>query len=402
MIKYITAGESHGKGLTIIVEGFPTGFPLSEDYIQEDLARRQRGYGRGGRQLIEKDRAEILSGVRHGLTMGSPIAMFIPNKDYVNWGKVMSTDPVEDPGNTVTRLRAGHADMPGTIKYGISDVRNILERSSARETAARVAAGAVAKRFLQEFGIEVHSHVINIGGVLSKYQHPVDWEKANASEVHCIDPIAEAEMIKVIDQAKEDGDTIGGAVEVVATGIPIGLGSHVHYERKLDARLALALMSIQACKAVSIGEGWEAADLPGSQYHDTLEPITEEGKAPDGPYPTASGPWHRATNRTGGIEGGMSTGMPLVARFAIKPIATLAKPLPSVDLVTGKTVQAHFERSDVCNVPPAGVIGEAAVAFVLADAFLEKFGGDNVEETKRNFNSYQKTIGPRSWAATEG
>ena len=216
-----------------------------------------------------------------------------------------------------------------------------------------------------------------------------------------IDPDAEAEMIKLIDQAKEDGDTVGGAVEVVATGIPIGLGSHVHYERKLDARIALALMSIQACKSVAIGEGWEAADLPGSQYHDTLEPISENGKAPRGPYPTASGPWHRATNRTGGIEGGMSTGMPVIARFTIKPIATLAKPLPSVDLVSGQTVQAHYERSDVCNVPPAGGIGEAAVAFVLADAFLEKFGGDNVDETKRNFNSYQKTIGPRSWVASE-
>ena len=397
MVKYMTAGESHGKGLTIIVEGFPAGIPLSEDIIQEDLARRQRGYGRGGRQLIEKDRAELLAGVRHGLTMGSPISMFVENKDYANWGKVMSTDPVEEPGNTVTRLRAGHADMPGAIKYGQSDVRNILERASARETAARVAAGAVAKRFLLEFGIEVHSHIIAIGGVWAKYEHPVDWERSMASPVQCIDPQAEAEMIKVIDQAKEDGDTVGGIVEVVASGVPIGLGSHVHYERKVDARIALALMSIQACKAVAIGTGWEAADLPGSQYHDILQPIETNGHAPERAYPSASGPWRRATNRTGGIEGGMTTGMPVVARFAIKPIATLAKPLPSVDLVTGKTVQAHYERSDVCNAPPAGVIGEAAVAFVLADAFLEKFGGDHIDETKRNFRAYQRTIGPRSW-----
>ena len=397
MVKYMTAGESHGKGLTIIVEGFPAGFPVSEDGIQEDLARRQRGYGRGGRQLIEKDRAELLSGVRHGLTMGSPISMWLENKDFANWHKVMSTEPVEEPGNTVTRLRAGHADMPGTIKYGQSDVRNILERASARETAARVAAGSVAKHFLREFGIEVHSHIICIGGIWADYDHPVDWARVIESPVQCVDPEAEAEMIKLIDKAKEDGDTVGGMVEVVATGVPIGLGSHVHYERKLDARIALALMSIQACKAVAIGNGWEAAELLGSQYHDILQPIETNGDAQERSYPSASGPWHRDTNRTGGTEGGMSTGMPIVARFAIKPIATLAKPLPSVDLVTGQTVQAHYERSDVCNVPPAGVIGEAAVAFVLADAFLEKFGGDHIEETRRNYRAYQRTIGPRSW-----
>ena len=401
MVKYMTAGESHGMGLTIIVEGFPAGVPLSEDGIQEDLARRQRGYGRGGRQLIEKDRAQLLAGVRHGVTMGSPISMWIENKDFANWHKVMSTVPVEEPGNTVTRLRAGHADMPGTIKYGQSDVRNILERASARETAARVAAGSVAKHFLREFGIEVHSHIISIGGVWANYEHPVDWARVIESPVQCVDPVAEAEMIKVIDKAKEDGDTVGGMIEVVATGVPIGLGAHVHYERKIDARIALALMSIQACKAVAIGNGWEAADLPGSQYHDILQPIETNGNVAERPYASASGPWHRATNRTGGIEGGMTTGMPVVARFAIKPIATLANPLPSVDLVTGKTVQAHYERSDVCNAPPAGVIGEAAVAFVLADAFLEKFGGDHIEETRRNFNAYQRTIGPRSWEVVD-
>ena len=309
----------------------------------------------------------------------------------------MNIEPVEEPGNTVTRLRAGHADMPGTIKYGQSDVRNILERASARETAARVAAGSVAKHFLREFGVEVHS--TSCASAASGPTTTIPSTGRASSSRRCSAPTRRPRprWITLIDKAKEDGDTVGGMVEVVATGVPIGLGSHVHYERKLDARMALALMSIQACKAVAIGNGWESAELLGSQYHDILQPIEGNGHAAERPYPSASGPWHRATNRTGGIEGGMSTGMPVVARFAIKPIATLAKPLPSVDLVTGQTVQAHYERSDVCNVPPAGAIGEAAVAFVLADAFLEKFGGDHIEETRRNFQAYQKTIGPRAW-----
>ncbi len=385
MIRFLTAGESHGEGLVVIVEGMPAGLPITEEYIGEQMARRQRGYGRGGRMKIERDWSHIVSGVRHGLTLGSPIAMTVENRDWANWTQVMSVAPVEDDVTRVTRLRPGHADLPGTMKYGYDDVRNVLERASARETAARVAAGATARRLLEEFGVQLHSHSLSIGGVWAKAPDPIDWDQVEASPVHCADSEAAPRMIAAIDAAKEAGDTVGGVVEVIAEGLPIGLGSHVQWDRKLDGRLAQALMSIHACKAVSIGDGWESVNLRGSQVHDVIEPVSDPSR-----------PWQRKTNRSGGTEGGMTSGTPLVARFAIKPISTLVNPLPSVDLDTGELVQAHYERSDVCQVPPAGVIGEAMVALVLADAFMEKFGGDSIAETRRNLQGYLKTVRPRA------
>ena len=390
MVRFFTAGESHGQGLVIIVEGVPAGLPLDEEFIATQLARRQRGYGRGGRMLIEQDRAHIMSGVRHGYTLGSPIGMTLENKDWVNWRAAMAVEAVDDPdaegrGKRITRLRPGHADLAGAMKYGFDDVRNVLERASARETAARVAAGAVAVRFLQEFDIRLHSHVVSIGGIRAEPPDEIDWEAVEESPVRCADPETALRMMAEIDAAKEAGDTVGGTVEVIAENVPIGLGSHVHWDRKIDGRIAQALMSINAVKAVSIGPGWETVDLRGSQVHDIIDPVTD-----------LSRPWQRRTNRLGGTEGGMTNGMPLVARFGIKPIATLVNPLPSVDLDTGEPVQAHYERSDVCQVPPAGVIGEAMVALILVDAFLEKFGGDSLKESRRNFEAYLKTVGPRN------
>ena len=389
MIRWFTAGESHGQGLMIIMEGVPAALPLSEEYIGAQLARRQRGYGRGGRMLIEQDWAHIRTGVRHGLTLGSPIGMTIENKDWANWQEAMAVEYVENPsqegrGRRVTRLRPGHADLPGTMKYNFSDVRNVLERASARETAARVAAGAVAMRLLEEFGVKLYSHVISIGGIDAAIPETIDWDAVEQSPVRCADPIAAQRMMAEIDAAREAGDTVGGAVEVIAEKVPMGLGSHTHWDRKIDGRLAQALMSINAVKEVSIGPGREVVQQRGSQVQDVIEPVTD----PDNP-------WQRRTNRAGGTEGGMTDGMPLVARFGIKPIATLHHPLPSVDLDTGEPVQAHFERSDVCQAPPAGVIGEAMVALVLADAFMEKFGGDALPETRRNFEGYMATVGPR-------
>ena len=389
MIRFLTAGESHGPGLVIIVEGVPAGLTISEDYIAVQLGRRQKGYGRGGRMLIEQDWAKIMSGVRHGRTLGSPIGMQIENKDWVNWLEAMAIEHVDNPSQEgrnqrVTRIRPGHADLPGTMKYGFDDVRDSLERASARETAARVAAGAVAMALLEEFGIILHSHVISIGSVSSCPVESIDWDVVEDSPVRCADQEAAQRMMVAIDAAKEAGDTLGGTVEIVAENVPIGLGAHVHWDRKIDGLLSQALMSINAVKAVSIGPGWEIIDRPGSEFQDVIEPVTD----PDNP-------WQRKTNRAGGTEGGMTSGMPLVARFAIKPIATLHNPLPSVDLDTGERVQAHFERSDVCQVPPAGVIGEAMVALVLANSFMEKFGGDSIPETRRNYVGYMKTIGPR-------
>ena len=389
MIRWFTAGESHGQGLVIIVEGIPAALPIDEEYIALHLGRRQKGYGRGGRMLIEQDYAKIMSGVRHGKTLGSPIGMTIENKDWVNWLEAMSVGYVENPSQEgrnrrVTRIRPGHADLPGTMKYGFDDVRNSLERASARETAARVAAGAVAMRFLEEFGIIMRSHVISIGSVWSEQKGEIDWDLVEESPVRCADENAAEKMMLEIDAAKDAGDTVGGTVEIIAENVPIGLGSHVHWDRKLDGLISQALMSINAVKAVSIGPGWDIIGEWGSKVQDIIEPVNDPEH-----------PWQRKTNRAGGLEGGMTDGMPVVARFAIKPIATLHNPLPSVDLDTGEPVQAHFERSDVCQVPPAGVIGEAMVALVLADAFLEKFGGDSIPETRHNYQGYIKTVGPR-------
>jgi len=389
MIRFFTAGESHGPGLLIIVEGVPAGLKISEDYIAIQLGRRQKGYGRGGRMLIEQDWAKIISGVRHGLTLGSPIGMQIENKDWVNWLEAMSIEHIENlsqegRNQRVTRIRPGHADLPGTMKYGFDDVRNSLERASARETAARVAAGAVAMALLEEFGITLHSHVISIGSVSATSADSIDWTAVEDSPVRCADPEAADRMMLAIDAAKDAGDTLGGTVEIIADNVPIGLGSHVHWDRKIDGLISQALMSINAVKAVSIGPGWEIIDKLGSEFQDVIEPVTD-----------LDNPWQRKTNRAGGTEGGMTSGMPLVARFAIKPIATLHNPLPSVDLDTGEPVQAHFERSDVCQVPPAGVIGEAMIALVLANAFMEKFGGDSIPETRRNYVGYMNTVGPR-------
>jgi len=389
MIRWFTAGESHGQGLVIIVEGIPAALPIDEEYIAVHLGRRQKGYGRGGRMLIEQDYAKIMSGVRHGKTLGSPIGMTIENKDWANWLEAMAVGYVENPSQEgrnrrVTRIRPGHADLPGTMKYGFDDVRNSLERASARETAARVAAGAVAMRFLEEFGIVMRSHVISIGSVWSKQKDEIDWDLVEQSPVRCADEKAAEKMMLEIDAAKEAGDTVGGTVEIIAENVPIGLGSHVHWDRKLDGLISQALMSINAVKAVSIGPGWDIIGEWGSKVQDVIEPVSDPEH-----------PWQRKTNRAGGLEGGMTDGMPVVARFAIKPIATLHNPLPSVDLDTGEPVQAHFERSDVCQVPPAGVIGEAMVALVLANAFLEKFGGDSIPETQHNYEGYIKTVGPR-------
>ncbi len=382
MLRFLTAGESHGKALTVIIDGLPAGLPLDEEWIAQDLARRQGGYGRGGRQQIEDDRAEILSGVRHGLTMGSPVSLLIENRDWENWRDEMDVAPAQGKVEPVTRLRPGHADLAGAIRYGLDDVRPVLERASARETAARVAVGAVARKLLSEFNIEVHSHTVCIGGQWSKPAGPIDWAKVKASPVRCADPSAGKQMMEAIDAAKESGDSLGGAFEVVASGVPIGLGSHVHWDRRLDGRIAQAMMSINAVKGVEIGTGFATADARGSEAHDVIE------LAPNGG-------WRHATNRAGGIEGGISNGEPIVVRAAIKPIPTLARPLPSADLHTGERVEAHVERSDVCVIPAAGVIGEAMMSIVLAGALLEKFGGDHIEETLRNYRSYLQTTGPR-------
>ena len=389
MLRYLTSGESHGPGLTIIIEGLPAGLALTEEYIARDLKRRQGGYGRGRRQQIEQDWAQIRSGVRHGRTLGSPIALLIENKDWVNWQDVMALEEPETPIEQITRLRPGHADLPGVIKYGFDDVRNVLERASARETAARVAMGTVCRRFLEEFGVNIHSHTIAIDGVEAQLDGEPDWETVEASPVRCADGDAEQRMIAAIDEARNAGDSLGGIIEVRAANVPIGLGSHVHWDRKIDGRLAQALMSLNAVKGVEIGIGFTGARQRGSQVHDVILPIDKWGERP----------WRRATNRMGGTEGGMTNGEELVVRAALKPIATLPRSLPSADLRTGEEIPAHYERSDVCVVPAAGVIGEALVAIVLAEACLEKFGGDQMEETLRNYRAYLKTIGPRGGPA---
>jgi len=410
--RFLTAGESHGKGLVAIVEGMVADLPLEEGYINSELKRRQQGYGRGPRMKIEDDRAEITSGVRYGLTTGSPISLFIANRDWENWQQQMNVSAVEEQAEPVTRPRPGHADLAGVTKYGLRDIRPIIERASARETAARVAVGAVARRFLEEFGIAVHSHTVAIGGVgggssaasetrrreVSPGEVGVmDWHRVEASSVRCADVEMEKAMMAAIDESKAAGDTLGGVVEVIATGIPVGLGSHVSWDRRLDGRIARAVMSINAVKGMEIGSGFALAERRGSQAHDVIVPdpgvVASDPSADKMAAPVGQPlPWRHATNFAGGIEGGMSNGEDLVVRAAVKPVATLAESLPSVDLRSGETTEAHYERSDVCVVPAVGVIAEAMLCIVLVDACLEKFGGDNLEETLANHHDYLMSV----------
>ena len=384
-LRFLTAGESHGQALVAILEGIPAGLPLTEDYIAADMKRRQGGYGRSKRQQLEQDHAQLIGGVRHGRTLGSPVAMVIANRVWEDWQEVMQVGPYEGDPKPVTRLRPGHADLAGAMKYGFDDVRNVLERASARETAARVAVGAVCRRFLEEFGVAVHSHTASIGDVVAQVDGEPAWDAVEASPVRCADARAGERMVAAIDEAREAGDTLGGTFEMWATGVPLGLGSHVQWDRKLDGQVAQAVMSIHATKGVDIGGGFAVAAGPGSRAHDViLPPDRWDGRQ-----------WRRETNRAGGLEGGMTNGEPIVVRGALKPISTLSKPLPSVDLHSGKEIQAHYERSDVCTVPAAGVVGEAMIAIVVARAMLEKFGGDSLDETRRAYAAYQETIGPR-------
>ena len=384
--RFLTAGESHGKGLVAVAEGMVADLRVEEHYINKELKRRQQGYGRGRRMKIEDDKVEIIAGVRHGLTTGSPIALFITNRDWENWQRELSVSPVDREVEPVTCPRPGHADLAGVTKYGLEDIRPVIERASARETAARVAVGAIARRFLEEFGIAIHSYTVAIGR--HQWEPPkvssMNWGQVEISPVRCANAKVEEAMVTAIDEAKADGDTLGGVFEVIATGIPIGLGSHVSWDRRLDGRIARAIMSINAVKGVEIGAGFALAGLKGSQAHDVIEP-NPRGK-------TKRLPWRHPTNRAGGIEGGISNGEGIIVRAAVKPIATLASPLPSVDLRSGKKVKAHYERSDICVVPAAGVIGEAMLATVLADACLEKFGGDNLKETLANYRNYSSNI----------
>ncbi len=385
--RWLTAGESHGKGLTAIVEGVPAGLPLSEDLIAADLVRRQGGYGRGKRQQIEQDRAEIMSGVRHGLSFGSPIALTMVNRDHqnANWQVRMATDPVDEEVERVTLLRPGHADLVGTQKYGFDDVRPILERSSARETAARVAVGAIARALIGELGVQVRSHTLSIGSVVATPPERIDWDAVDASPVRVADASSEQAMIDEIDKTREALDTLGGVFEVRASGVPMGLGSHVHWDRKLDGLLAQAVMSINAVKAVEIGDGFEGARTPGSDVMDVILPSAAWERRP----------WERETNRAGGLEGGITNGEDVVVRGYLKPISTVPRRMPTADLLTGEETESFYERSDVCVVPAGGVVGEAMVAIVLADAILEKFGGDHVEELRRNLEGFVATVGPR-------
>ena len=376
-VRFTTAGESHGRGLVGVLEGVPAGLPLSAATVNAELKRRMAGYGRGARMKIEADEIEWLSGVRAGETIGAPIAMLVWNRDWTHWQDVMAPEaqtPGEERRRRVTRPRPGHADLTGALKFDRADARDILERASARETAARVACGAVCRALLAQLGVEIGSHVVELGGVVATPRTPLPVPlnaAADRSPVRCIDPDAEREMIARIDAAKAAGDTLGGVVEVVALGLPVGLGSHASWDTKLDGRLAQAIMSIPAVKAVGLGLGFEAARRRGSEVHDEILP----GFA-------------RATNRAGGTEGGMSTGEPLVVRAAMKPISTLMSPLATVDIASGAVAQAQSERSDVTAVPAMGVIAEAMTALVLAQAVMEKFGGDSLGELKRNVDGY--------------
>jgi chorismate synthase len=384
-LKLITAGESHGPGLTCIVEGLPAGLVLDREALDRDLARRQLGHGRGGRMKIETDRAEVTAGVRHGHTLGGPIVLQVANRDYANWEDRMNPWPVDVEIPEVHLPRPGHADLVGTQKYGVTDVRNILERASARETAARVAGGAVAKEFLRALGVELYSHVLQITSVTAPRRDdlkPEDFAHVDESPVRCLDPEASKAMVAEINTLRKQNESLGGVFEVRAFGVLPGLGSHVSWEERLDGRLAMAMCSIQAIKGVSIGDGYEVAGLPGSQAHDEI-------------YWSEARGYYRETNRAGGLEGGMTNGDPVVVRGSMKPLPTLTQPLRSVDIETHAPSQALRERTDSCTVPAAGVVGEAMVAFVLANAYREKFGGDHIEDVKLAVAAYEERIGWR-------
>lgn len=393
MIRILTSGESHGKALSVIVEGFPSNIPLNKEYINDQLRRRQMGYGRGGRMKIETDEIEILSGIRFGKTLGSPISFNIINSDWKNWTELMSHTPIKNKVEKITIPRPGHADLTGISKFNFSDIRNSIERSSARETAARVAGSTIARKFLEEFGITVGSFVESIGNVYSKNNFaqklfdnnlPENFSaidlanEADKSDVRVLEPEQETKIINKIKLAKKNGDTLGGNIIVVATGVPVGLGSYMFYDRKLDASIAFEFMSINAIKGVEIGTGFLSAGLFGSKSHDEIT-LNNDG-------------FSRKTNRAGGIEGGISTGLPIIVRAAMKPIATLMQPIETVDLKSMTSMKARRERSDFVAVPACGVIGEAALAWVLAKFMLEKFGGDSLEETKANYKNYTKNL----------
>ncbi len=385
MFRFLTAGESHGPCLTMIVEGLPAGLSIDKAVIDADLHRRQGGYGRGGRMRIEKDAIRFLSGIRHGKTLGSPIAMQIENLDWVNWQERMNAAPIEAEIEPVTRIRPGHADFTGAMKYGHADIRNVIERSSSRETAARVAVGGLCRQLLSTLGISIHSHVLSLVEVgyglprpMTRDAYPDEmWEKVERSPVRCADDVLTEKMIARILEAKQNGDTCGGIFEVVALDVPIGLGSFSQWDRRLSARLGMAMMSIPSAKAVEIGAGFHAARTTGSHIHDVLRHSDNQ--------------WFHLTNNAGGIEGGITNGEPIVVRVGVKPIPTLAHPLPSVDLASGENIDAtRYERSDVCVVPAAGVVGEAMMAIVLTEACIEKFGGDSLEEMLRNYQAVKK------------
>ena len=384
-LRFTTAGESHGPGLVAVLEGLPAGLELAPEDIDRDLARRQLGHGRGGRMKIETDRATVLSGVRHGRTLGSPIALEIQNRDYANWEERMNPWPVEAEVAEVHLPRPGHADLAGVQKYGFTDVRNVLERASARETAARVACGALAKAFLRALGVEVHSHVLSIGAVEAPSPNglvPASFDAVDTSPVRCLDPSASQAMVAEINQKRKANESLGGVYEVRAYGLVPGLGSYVSWEDRLDGRLAQAIMSIQAMKGVGVGEGFALASMPGSRAHDEIFWSEDRG-------------FHRETNRAGGVEGGMTTGDPLIVRGAMKPLPTLTKPLRSVDLATKEPAQALRERTDSCTVPAAGVVAESMVALVLASAYREKLGGDHLGDALAALRAYEERIGWR-------
>ena len=384
-LRLITAGESHGPGLTCIIEGIPAGLTLERDALNRDLARRQLGHGRGGRMKIERDQVDVTAGVRHGHTLGGPIALRVANRDYANWEERMNPWPVDSPTSEVHLPRPGHADLVGTQKYGLSDVRDILERASARETAARVAGGGVAKALLASLGVQIRSHVVQIASVSAPRPGDLslaDFESVDESPVRCLDPDATEAMVAEIDRLRKANESLGGVFEVLAFGLIPGLGSHVSWEERLDGRLGQAMLSIQAIKAAAIGDGVEVAGLPGSQAHDEIFWDEEQG-------------YHRSTNRSGGLEGGMTTGQALVVRGWMKPLPTLTKPLRSVDIETHEPAEALRERTDSCTVPAAAVVAEAMVAFVLADAYREKLGGDHLDDMLAALSAYERRVGWR-------